>query len=120
MDSGQPWNARLGYDYNGDGKVSDRVAGVSRFSEDGPRYANVNLRVSHRVPFGAAKADIIADLFNVFNVVNSDVNSAISGRFLSGPTLANPALPYVTNSSYRQFTATLPPFEAQIGIRLNF
>ena len=26
--SGQPWNHRLGYDFNGDGKNSDRPAGV--------------------------------------------------------------------------------------------
>jgi hypothetical protein len=26
--SGQPWNSRLGYDFNGDGKVADRAAGL--------------------------------------------------------------------------------------------
>ena len=38
--SGQPWNHRYGYDYNGDGKTSDRPAGVAKFSEDGPNFAS--------------------------------------------------------------------------------
>ena len=119
--SGQPWNARLGYDYNGDGRTGDRAAGVPKFSQDGPNFANVNLRVTYRVPFGGTRGmDVIAEMFNLFNRVNYDVNSTITGQYLSGPTLANPALPFVTNTRYGQYTATLPPFEAQIGFRIGF
>jgi outer membrane receptor protein involved in Fe transport len=38
--SGQPWNPRLGYDYNGDLRATDREAGVEKYSEDGPDYNN--------------------------------------------------------------------------------
>ena len=119
--SGQPWNARLGYDYNGDGRTGDRPAAVPKFSQDGPNFANVNLRVTYSLPFGAARAvDLIAEMFNLFNRVNYDVNSIITGQYLSGQTLANPALPTVVNPRYGKSTATLPPFEAQIGVRLRF
>ena len=119
--SGQPWNSRLGYDFNADGKVSDRAAGVAKFSQDGPNFASLNLRVAYRLPFGKGRgADLIAEMFNLLDRRNDDVNSIIGGQYLSGPTLTNPALPYVTNTRYGQYTATLPPFEAQLGVRISF
>lgn len=119
--SGQPWNRRRGYDYNGDGKTSDRLPGVGRFSEDGPSFGQVNLRITYGIPFGSrAKADLIAEFFNLFNRDNLDVNSLQNSEFLSGPTLANPALPAVANPRYGEYTATLPPFEAQLGVRFVF
>jgi hypothetical protein len=79
--SGQPWNERLGFDFNGDGKISDRAAGVEKFSQDGPAFASVNLRVMHRIPFGCGGRgiDIIAEMFNLLNRTNYDVNSLIGG-----------------------------------------
>jgi len=54
--------------------------------------------------------------------VNYDVNSlSVNGaEFLSGPTLQNPAAVAVVNPNYKKYTATLPPFEAQLGVRLVF
>ena len=81
----------------------------------------MNLRLTYRVPLGASRGvDLIAEMFNLFNRANYDVNSTITGQFLSGPTLPNPALPSVVNPRYGQYTATLPPFEAQIGFRFGF
>jgi len=120
--SGQPWNERLGFDFNGDGKISDRAAGVEKFSQDGPAFASVNLRVMHRIPFGGGGrgVDIIGEMFNLLNRTNYDVNSLIGGKYLSGPTLANPALVLTPNPRFGVYTATLPPFEAQIGVRFGF
>jgi hypothetical protein len=121
--SGQPWNRRYGYDYNGDGKSSDRKPGVAKFSENGPNFASINLRATYAIPLGEkAKADLIAEFFNLLNRVNYDVNSlTVNGaEFLSGPTLQNPALVAVANPNYKKYTATLPPFEAQLGVRLTF
>jgi hypothetical protein len=121
--SGQPWNRRYGYDYNGDGKSSDRQPGVAKFSENGPNFASVNVRLTYGLPLGAkAKADLIAEFFNLLNRVNYDVNSlTVNGaEFLSGPTLQNPAPVAVANPNYKKYTATLPPFEAQLGVRLVF
>jgi hypothetical protein len=121
--SGQPWNRRYGYDYNGDGKSSDRKPGVAKFSEDGPNFASVNLRVSYALPLGGkARANFIAEFFNLLNRVNYDVNSlTVNGaEYLSGPTLQNPAAVAVANPNYGKYTATLPPFEAQLGVRIVF
>jgi hypothetical protein len=119
--SGQPWNRRLGYDFNGDGKNSDRAAGVAKFSEDGPSFATVNVRLQYGLPLGAhAKVDLVAEAFNLFNRTNYDVNSILGGEFLSGPTLANQALPTVVNPRFGQSTATLPPREVQLGVRFTF
>lgn len=119
--SGQPWNHRLGYDFNGDGKLSDRPAGVAKFDENGPSFASLNIRLQYALPLvNRAKADIVAELFNAFNRTNYDVNSVQNGEFLSGPTAANPALPAVVNPRFGQYTATLPPREAQLGVRFTF
>jgi hypothetical protein len=121
--SGQPWNRRYGYDYNGDGKTSDRQPGVAKFSEDGPNFMAFNLRLTYGLPLGKqARADLIAEFFNMFNRVNNDVNSlTVNGaEFLSGPTLQNPVPVAVPNPNYKKYTATLPPFEAQLGIRIVF
>src|SRR5204862_8151437 len=56
--SGQPWTARTGYDYNGDGKNADRLfldpstpasrQGVvtQRFDQDGPLFRQLSLRLT--------------------------------------------------------------------------
>jgi len=119
--SGQPWNRRLGYDFNGDLRASDRAAGVPRFSEDGPRFSQLSVRLTKRFPFGKrGGVDLIAEAFNLLNTVNYDVNSIQTGEFLSGPTLTNPNLPANPNPRYGQPTSTLSPFEAQLGVRVQF
>lgn len=118
--SGQPWNRRLGYDFNGDGRFSDRAAWVERNSEDGPIYRSFNLRLTKAFDLGGVKAEVIAEGFNLFNNVNYDVNSVDSAEFLSGPTLANPNQPFVRNPHFGRFSATLPPREIQLGVRVSF
>ncbi len=119
--SGQPWTRRYGYDYNGDGKTGDRMPGVDRFGQDGPVYRSFDLRLtkSFTIP-GFGSVDVIAEGFNVFNSVNYDVASIDNGQYLSGPTLSNPAAPYVANPNYSRFSATLPSREFQLGLRLAF
>ena len=48
--SGQPWTDRLGYDANGDGKNSDRPAGVGRNEENGPPFRQLSLRLTKAFP----------------------------------------------------------------------
>ncbi|HET9211029.1 MAG TPA: TonB-dependent receptor [Thermoanaerobaculia bacterium] len=118
--SGQPWNHRLGYDFNGDGKNSDRPAGVARNDEDGPPFRQLSLRLTKTVPIGTQHVDVIVEGFNVFNTVNYDVTSIDGAEFLSGPTLANPALPFVKNPNFGKARATLPSREIQLGLRWAF
>ena len=119
--SGQPWNHRLGYDFNGDGKNSDRPAGVERNDEDGPAFRQLSLRITKSIPILTGQSlDVIVEGFNVFNTVNYDVTSIDSAEFLSGPTLANPALPFRANPNFGRARATLPGREIQLGLRWAF
>jgi hypothetical protein len=119
--SGQPWTARLGYDYNGDGYNSDRAAGVARNSQNGPVYRNVSLRLSKAFTLASAgRFEVIAEAFNLFNTVNYDVTSITTGQYLSGPTISNPAAPYVANPSFGKYSSTLPAREIQLGVRWSF
>jgi outer membrane receptor protein involved in Fe transport len=118
--SGQPWNRRLGYDYNGDLRTGDRMEGVPRNSEDGPSFSTFNLRITWTLDVGNGGIDFIAEAFNLFNRVNYDVNSIDNAEFLAGPTLVNPDLPYTTNPNFGNYSATLAPREIQIGMRYTF
>jgi hypothetical protein len=119
--SGQPWNHRLGYDFNGDGKNSDRPAGVERNDEDGPSFRNLSLRLTKGFAlFGDQRLDLIVEGFNVLDTTNYDVNSIDTAEFLSGPTLANPNLPAVRNPNFGRARATLPGREIQLGLRWLF
>ncbi|MEA2490093.1 MAG: hypothetical protein QOH21_1885 [Acidobacteriota bacterium] len=119
--SGQPWTERLGYDFNGDGKNSDRPAGVGRNEQDGPKFQQMSLRLTKGFGFpGHGSFDVVAEVFNLTDATNYNVQSVNSGRFLSGPTAANPALPKVVNPRFGQFNDTLRPREFQLGLRWNF
>lgn len=119
--SGQPWNHRLGYDFNGDGKNSDRPVGVERNDEEGPEFRQLSLRLTKGFQlFGDQRLEVIVEGFNVLDNTNYDVNSIDTAEFLSGPTLANPALPAVRNPNFGNARATLPGREIQLGLRWVF
>jgi hypothetical protein len=119
--SGQPWTERLGYDFNGDGKNSDRPAGVGRNTMNGPKFRQLSLRLTKAIPaanFG--QLEVIAEAFNVTNFKNLDVTSVSAGQFLSGPTIANPKAVAVPNPAFGTYSATLSPREIQLGLRLVY
>jgi len=118
--SGQPWNRLIGYDYNGDGKNSDRLEGVDRNDQDGPSFKQVNLRVTWTLPVGGGGIDIIAEAFNLFNTTNFDVNSIDNFEYLAGPLLTNPDIPFVENPNFGQYRDALDPLEIQLGVRWQF
>jgi hypothetical protein len=119
--AGQPWTHRLGYDYNGDSFNSDRPAGVERNGEDGPPFRQLSLRITKGFKVGGAgRLEAIAEAFNIFNTVNYDVSSINGGQYLSGPTVTNPALPYVPNPNFGKYSSTLRPLEIQLGVRWTF
>jgi hypothetical protein len=118
--SGQPWTHRLGYDFNGDGKNSDRPAGVGRNEEDGPAFRQLSLRLTKAFGFAFGRVEAIAEAFNITDTTNYDVQSIVTGQYLSGPTAANPALAAVPNPRFGQYNATLAPREFQLGLRWTF
>jgi hypothetical protein len=118
--SGQPWTHRLGYDFNGDGRNSDRPAGIGRFTEDGPPFTQVSLRVVKGVAFRRRTVDLVGEAFNLFNTRNDNVVSIDGAEFLSGPMLSTPAAPFVPNPNFGRASATLPGLEIQLGVRWVF
>jgi hypothetical protein len=118
--TGQPWNQRLGYDYNGDGKNSDRPLGVGRNSMDGPEFRQVNLRITKAFKISSTKLEVIAEAFNLFDTTNYDVTSIDTALYLSGPTLLNPSAAYVKNPNYGKYSTTLTPRTIQLGLRYTF
>jgi TonB dependent receptor/Carboxypeptidase regulatory-like domain len=118
--TGQPWTRRLGYDYNGDGKTGDRLPGVDRFGQDGPRYSSLNLRISKAFNFSGFGFEILAEAFNLLNTVNYDVTSIDNAEFTAGPTVTNPAAAYKPNPNYGNYSATLPSREFQLGVKVTF
>lgn len=118
--SGQPWTRRLGYDFNGDGKNSDRPAGVGRNEEDGPSFKQLSLRLTKGFNLAMGQVELIGEAFNLTNATNYDVQSVVGGEFLSGPTAANPAAAQVRNQRFGQYNATLPAREFQLGVRWVF
>jgi hypothetical protein len=118
--SGQPWNRRRGYDFNGDGRTSDRPPGVERFSEDGPPFRQFSLRLTKGFAFGPVSLDVIAEAFNLFDTTNYAVDSIQTGELLNGPTLANPNAAAVPNPLFGKATATFPGREIQLGLRVSF
>jgi hypothetical protein len=119
--SGQPFTKRLGYDFNGDGKNSDRPVGVKRFEENGPNFSSLSLRLTKTFALGrASNFDVIVEGFNLLDETNYDVTSIDNALYLNGPTLANPATAHVVNPNYGKYRATLPSRELQIGLRWGF
>lgn len=126
--SGQPWTRRTGYDWNGDGKNSDRVVdpldaskgSYERNAEDGPAFRQLSLRLTKAFALPMGNLEVIAEGFNITNVTNFDVQTVQAGEYLSGPTAANKTLAKVVNPRFGQYTNTLPMREFQLGVRWAF
>ena len=118
--TGQPWTSLYGYDYNGDGKTGDRMPGVNRFGMDGPRFTELNLRLSKVFGFSGVNVEVIAECFNIFNIANYDVASIINAQFLSGPTLAAPTTAYKANPAYGTYTSSFRGRQGQLGLKVSF
>jgi hypothetical protein len=75
---------------NNDGIASDRPSGVARNSLNLPPRYNVDLRLSRQIGFGGAtKAEVIAELKNVFNIVQWSAieSNAIAVNAVTGEPL---------------------------------
>jgi hypothetical protein len=116
--SGIPVNLRSNLELNNDGTGSDRPTGVPRNSLALPARYNVDMRLSRQFgAWGTAKAEVIAELKNIFNTVQwSGVTATIptnaQGVPLSGvlPESAD-LLPPSGGYEQRQF---------QLGFRFVF
>ncbi|MGE0446301.1 MAG: TonB-dependent receptor [Vicinamibacterales bacterium] len=100
LSSGQPLNVTTGRDDNGDTIFNDRPAGVARNSERTSGFAQLDVSLLRELRLGAARLQLRADVFNVFNRTNfsgffnygaSGVRPDESGTLAFQPTAAGPA-----------------------------
>ena len=119
INSGLPLNILANRDLNGDGIApnSDRPIGVARASLYLPARKNVDLRYTRRIPLhGSTRAEIIAELKNVFNTVEmAGINTTAVVDALGNPATTIPTDPYqfVNPSGYEQR-------KFQLGFKVRF
>ncbi len=113
---------------NGTLRQSDLITASVTFADKkniaddfSPVFRQLSLRLAKSFRFFSdQRLDVIAEAFNLTDATNYDVNSIDTAQFLSGPTLANPTLPFVPNPNFGQARATLPGREIQLGLRWAF
>jgi Carboxypeptidase regulatory-like domain/TonB dependent receptor len=117
INSGLPVNISAVGDLNGDGILSDRPIGVARSSLYLPARKNVDLRYTRWIPLhGSTRAEIIAELKNVFNTVEmAGITTTAVVDALGNPTTPIPTDPYgfVNPSGYEQR-------KFQLGLKVRF
>ena len=119
--SGQPWNYRLGLRPQ---RRRPQLGSPGRDSavQRGRSELHVVRREADLWPAPRLTRQGGPDRrgFNLFNRTNYDVNFLQNNEYLSGPTPTAPTAPLVKNANFKTYTATLPPFEAQLGFRFTF
>jgi hypothetical protein len=117
FNSGLPVTILANRDLNGDGVLSDRPIGVGRNSLYLPVRKNVDLRYTRFIPLhNATRAEIIAELKNVFNTTQmAGINTTIQTDAAGNPLVTIPADPnqFPNPSGYEQR-------KFQLGFRIRF
>jgi hypothetical protein len=116
--SGVPINIRATGDVNNDGIMSDRPAGIARNSLQLPARYNVDLRLSRQVPIVRTKAEVIAEVKNLFNAVQW---AAVTGNSLAVVTGTGvPTVPVPTSGDQLTPTGGYEQRQFQLGFRFIF
>jgi len=107
--SGAPFDITTGFDDNGDTEATDRPAGVTRNTGQGPGFAQLDLRLSKPFTVGRAlesgrpgRLELGLDAFNVLNHTNYDkVIGVQSSPFFGRPTSARAARSVQLSARFR-------------------
>jgi carboxypeptidase family protein/TonB-dependent receptor-like protein len=102
--SAPPYNQTTGIDDNLDFVINDRPQGVRFNSLRADKFFTTDLRLSKKISLGESRSvELMWEMFNLFNTANlTDYN---------GNQRA---------STFQQPRAALPPFQAQLGARLQW
>ena len=105
--SAPPYNIITGVDNNKDRNVNDRpiVNGtmLPPNSGRGDSYVGTDLRLSKVIRFGSGRLEVMLEAFNLFNTRNY-------GGYIGNQLAVN----------FGQPTVALPPFQGQLGLRIDF
>ena len=117
VNSGLPVNILANRELNGDGVASDRPLTVARNSLYLPWRKNVDLRYTRWFPIkGSVRAEVIAELKNVFNTVQlSTINTTVAVD-----TLGNPVTPIPTDPNQFPGAAGYEQRKFQLGFKVRF
>jgi hypothetical protein len=116
--SGIPINLRTTADVNNDGIAADRPVGVERNSLNLPARYNVDLRLSRQFPVGGtAKAEVLAELKNVFNAVQW---SSVSGTQFAVTAAGQPTGTLPTSGDQLTPSGGYEQRQFQLGFRFVF
>ncbi|HEY0159302.1 MAG TPA: TonB-dependent receptor [Thermoanaerobaculia bacterium] len=113
--TGQPFTPTVSFDLNNDGNASNDIApGYRRNSQRLPSQFSVDPRITRDIDLGAARIQLIAEAFNVFN--RSNVSNVNRG-FYSYSASANELTPLAT---YGVPTVSAGPRIVQLAARVSF
>jgi hypothetical protein len=116
--SGIPINIRTTADINADGIAADRPVGVSRNSLTLPARYNVDLRLSRQIGLGGSmKAEVLAELKNVFNRVQW---SSVSGTQFAVNAVGEPTTALPTSGDQLRPSGGYEQRQFQLGFRFIF
>ena len=105
--SAPPYNVITGTDDNKDRHLNDRPivngAMLPPNSGRGDRYFGTDLRLSKVMRFGGGTLELMLEAFNLFNTRNY-------GGYIGNRRAVN----------FGQPTVALPPFQGQLGLRIDF
>lgn len=116
--TGQPYSALVGADLNNDGNNrSDRVPGAERNAERLPAILSVDPRITKDIPiFGAARVQLIAEAFNVFNRSNVSLERNTAYAFANGTFVPQPN----PLTGFGSPSASLGPRIIQLAAKISF
>lgn len=111
--SAPPYNITTGTDVNRDGDNNDRPEGVGFNSGRGDSFFTTDLRVSKQFRFGGAQAEVLWEMFNVFNTVNFN---NYQGNQNAVPGTTSTGIP----TGFGRPRQAFDPFQGQLGFKLTF
>lgn len=111
--SAPPYNITTGTDVNRDGDNNDRPAGVVFNSGRGDGFFQTDLRLSKRFDLGRVRAEVLWEMFNLFNTVNF---TNYQGNQSAQPGVTATGIPTGFGRPRQAFDS----FQAQLGLKLTF
>ena len=98
---------------NLDGDNVDRPVGVDFNAGRGDRYFQTDVRVSKKITVGRVSAELLGELYNVFNTVNFN---NYQGNQSSAAGVTSTGIP----TGFGRPRQAFDPFQAQLGLKLTF
>ncbi|HYU80958.1 MAG TPA: carboxypeptidase regulatory-like domain-containing protein [Vicinamibacterales bacterium] len=111
--SAPPYNITTGTDVNRDGDNNDRPSGVDYNTGRGDRFFQTDMRLSKKFSFGKARAEVLWEMFNLFNTVNFN---NFQGNQSAAPGTTATGIPTGFGRPRQAFDA----FQGQLGLKLMF